>query len=279
MSSPMNLKYSVSIIVSFVAGFVFVQPSLGLAQTQSSPASVINLKQQALSEATKETDVPVATQNTKSRKTKLEIKPLAAVQEPLQLSDSYLSNTKKNFWKFGMFLEPFQTQGTGQISNISTSYSLNQAENTWLPSLRVGREAFAFEIKNWQFQPFLSGGFGYVSQELNLTTPTGSRIEGRLNSARTDLRADLLIATPFFVKLKPKFGLEYGRLFASYSSDTSVARWTESVDYSGFNFGLNYEVNQSWEIQAQLNERQETAQSAQLDIQTRTSDIGLQYKW
>ena len=199
---------------------------------------------------------------------------------PLQLQDTYAPQEKLSYWSTSFTLERYSPVGKGAIVG-GNEYSLNQVSTIWLPTLSGAYNFAPRGFGTWSVTPSLEAGLSYMSQPLEVETPTQSQISGQLNTTRVNFKPRVLVHWPVSSRIQPRVGLEVGQLFASYAANSSLARWTESISYFGYSAGLTLRVTSKWVAFTDFSERQRLDEDKDkpLDLQARAVEMGVSYIW
>lgn len=199
---------------------------------------------------------------------------------PLQLQDSYIRQERLSYWSTSLSLERYAPVGRGSIVG-GNQYSLNQVSSTWLPTLSAGYHFAPLFVGSSFLSPSVEGAISYMTQPLEVETASQSRVSGQLNTTRFALKPRVLVGWPVSARIFPRVGVEIGQLYTSYSADSSLARWTESINYFGYSAGLMLKMTSKWQAFTDFSERKrlEEDKDSPLDLQARAVEMGVSYIW
>lgn len=200
--------------------------------------------------------------------------------KPIELKDTFAKSEDKSSWVTSVYIEKYAPEGTGEVQGVSR-YNLNQSSETQLPTLSVGYQWPETYWHAWGLQNTFAGRLSYASQDLSINTPTGNQVDGRLNTARVALRETLGLITPYTNHIIPQLGFEFGQLTSAVSSNNSLARWSDSVNYTAWVAGLEAKVTTNWLLSANYreNQRLETYSGHATQVPARSFELGTGIQW
>ena len=191
----------------------------------------------------------------------------------IKLNDDYIAAKTRSWdWTFGLGIENYQPHTTANFAEVK-NYSVDSAGSTILPSFQFG---FIRPFSQSAWALGMKAKIAWIRQSYNLVVPSGQKVDASLDSLQTSLRPYLKYQ---LTKWQFQGGAENGIYQVNQSSESSLARWTQAVNFTGFFAAVGCELSNSTSVLFEMSSREKAKTTVPLSMEGQTFSLQTEHRW